>query len=89
MATMSEHYGWNESQVSSNNQQEDRLKLLYPMVNENETPLPRSWSPKDKFTYIGLSQNNLRVHYKGIEVYSTSFCLCNHAIRAKLIPLFS
>ncbi|XP_035220798.1 LOW QUALITY PROTEIN: ran-binding protein 9-like [Stegodyphus dumicola] len=41
-----------------------RLKLLYPMVNESETPLPRSWSPKDKFTYIGLSQNNLRVHYK-------------------------
>uniref|UniRef100_A0A8C3HUI0 RAN binding protein 9 n=1 Tax=Chrysemys picta bellii TaxID=8478 RepID=A0A8C3HUI0_CHRPI len=30
-----------------------------------ETPLPRSWSPKDKFSYIGLSQNNLRVHYKG------------------------
>uniref|UniRef100_A0A671L6F8 Ran-binding protein 9-like n=1 Tax=Sinocyclocheilus anshuiensis TaxID=1608454 RepID=A0A671L6F8_9TELE len=38
---------------------------LYPAVNEEETPLPRSWSPKDKFSYIGLSQNNLRVHYKG------------------------
>lgn len=43
----------------------DRLKLLYPMVNEDETPLPRFWSPKDKYNYIGLSQNNLRVHYKG------------------------
>ncbi|XP_063540472.1 ran-binding protein 10 isoform X2 [Cydia strobilella] len=43
----------------------DRLKLLYPNVNEEETPLPRSWSAKDKFSYIGLSQNNLRVHYKG------------------------
>lgn len=43
----------------------DRLKLLYPNVNENVTPLPRSWSTKDKFSYIGLSQNNLRVHYKG------------------------
>uniref|UniRef100_A0A8C1RQB8 RAN binding protein 9 n=1 Tax=Cyprinus carpio TaxID=7962 RepID=A0A8C1RQB8_CYPCA len=42
-----------------------RLKRLYPAVNEQETPLPRSWSPKDKFSYIGLSQNNLRVHYKG------------------------
>ncbi|XP_061835104.1 ran-binding protein 9 [Nerophis lumbriciformis] len=42
-----------------------RLRRLYPAVNENETPLPRSWSPKDKFSYIGLSQNNLRVHYKG------------------------
>ncbi|XP_075878367.1 ran-binding protein 9 isoform X2 [Nelusetta ayraudi] len=42
-----------------------RLRRLYPAINENETPLPRSWSPKDKFSYIGLSQNNLRVHYKG------------------------
>jgi len=42
-----------------------RLKLLYPMVNEDETPLPRCWSTKDKYNYIGLSQSNLRVHYKG------------------------
>jgi len=44
---------------------DERLKLLYPMVNEEETPLPRSWSTKDKYQYIGLSQSNLRVHYKG------------------------
>uniref|UniRef100_A0A670JSB3 Uncharacterized protein n=1 Tax=Podarcis muralis TaxID=64176 RepID=A0A670JSB3_PODMU len=44
-----------------------RLKRLYPAVDEQETPLPRSWSPKDKFSYIDLSQNNLRVHYKGWE----------------------
>ncbi|XP_021952312.1 ran-binding protein 9 [Folsomia candida] len=44
---------------------QDRIKVLYPMVNEAESPLPRSWSPKDKFNFIGLSQNNLRVHYKG------------------------
>lgn len=50
---------------SEQNQVVDRLKMLYPMVNEEETPLPRSWSPKDKYNYIGLSQNNLRVHYKG------------------------
>lgn len=50
---------------SGQSQTVDRLKMLYPMVNEEETPLPRSWSPKDKFNYIGLSQNNLRVHYKG------------------------
>uniref|UniRef100_UPI00358FCA50 ran-binding protein 9-like n=2 Tax=Myxine glutinosa TaxID=7769 RepID=UPI00358FCA50 len=43
----------------------ERLRRLYPAVNEDETSLPRSWSPKDKFSYIGLSQNNLRVHYKG------------------------
>ncbi|XP_076060828.1 ran-binding protein M isoform X2 [Oratosquilla oratoria] len=43
----------------------DPIKALYPMVNEEETPLPRCWSSKDKFSFIGLSQNNLRVHYKG------------------------
>lgn len=43
----------------------DRLKALYPAVNEEKTPLPRAWSPKEKYNYIGLSQNNLRVHYKG------------------------
>ena len=26
--------------------QDQRLKLLYPMVNEEETPLPRCWSTK-------------------------------------------
>lgn len=53
------------SSNSDTSQQVDRIALLYPKVNESETALPRSWSPKDKFTFIGLSQNNLRVHYKG------------------------
>lgn len=44
----------------------DRVAELYPEVNEEETPLPRAWSSQDKFTYIGLSQNNLRAHYKGV-----------------------
>lgn len=43
----------------------EKLVRLYPKVSERETPLPRSWSAKDKYTYIGLSQNNLKVHYKG------------------------
>ncbi len=43
----------------------DRLVRLYPKVDESETPLPRAWSVRDKYTYIGLSQGNLRVHYKG------------------------
>ncbi|KAL1437357.1 hypothetical protein MTO96_001418 [Rhipicephalus appendiculatus] len=66
MATMNQAFGSTESTTSYSQQPTDRLKLLYPTVNEEETPLPRSWSPKDKFTYIGLSQNNLRVHYKGV-----------------------
>ncbi|XP_070134422.1 ran-binding proteins 9/10 homolog [Drosophila bipectinata] len=44
----------------------DPLRVLYPNVNENETPLPRCWSPHDKCLSIGLSQNNLRVTYKGV-----------------------
>lgn len=51
--------------VENQNEVVDRLKLLYPAVNEDKTPLPRAWSAKEKYNYIGLSQNNLRVHYKG------------------------
>ncbi|KXJ22092.1 ran-binding protein 9 [Exaiptasia diaphana] len=54
------------SSSTDSNQQVDRISSLYPKVDESETPLPRCWSPKDKFTFIGLSQNNLRVHYKGV-----------------------
>lgn len=42
----------------------DRLKLLYPNVNEEETVLPKQWS-SEKCNAILLTQNNLRVHYKG------------------------
>lgn len=45
---------------------DERLKILYPMVNEDVKPLPRSWSPKDKFSFITLSHDNLRVQYKGV-----------------------
>ena len=54
-----------DDKSSGQGNQPDRIALLYPNVNEGETLLPRSWSPKDKFNLIGLSQNNLRVHYKG------------------------
>lgn len=43
----------------------DRVSQLYPSVDEDDNPLPRQWSAKDKFNFLGLSQNNLRVHYKG------------------------
>jgi hypothetical protein len=43
----------------------ERLSRLYPLVDKRTTPLPRSWSTRDKCTFIGLSQRNLRVHYKG------------------------
>ncbi|CAK1553124.1 unnamed protein product [Leptosia nina] len=65
MAAMGSGRGTMDSQNQVQSDNIDRLKLLYPNVNEDETPLPRSWSTKDKFSYIGLSQNNLRVHYKG------------------------
>lgn len=44
----------------------ERLKRLYPAVNEEETPFPKKWSAKDKFTFIGLSQDDLKVQYKGL-----------------------
>jgi hypothetical protein len=50
----------------------DRLKLLYPNVDEDKSPIPRQWSSLDKCSYLGLNQNNLRVHYKG---NSTAFHL--------------
>ncbi|XP_059610165.1 ran-binding proteins 9/10 homolog isoform X1 [Phlebotomus argentipes] len=55
-----------QSSSKSSAQPVDRFKLLYMNVNEDETPLPRSWSSQDKCNTIGLTQNNLRVHYKGI-----------------------
>ncbi|XP_037873760.1 ran-binding protein 10 isoform X1 [Bombyx mori] len=65
MAAIGSGRGTMDSQNQVQSDTVDRLKLLYPNVNEEETPLPRAWSTKDKFSYIGLSQNNLRVHYKG------------------------
>lgn len=41
----------------------DRLKQLYPNVAIE--PLPLSWSSTEKNNSIGLSNANLRVHYKG------------------------
>lgn len=43
----------------------DKISELYTGVNEEETPLPRSWNSQDKFAHITLTQNNLRVQYKG------------------------
>ncbi|XP_029409237.2 ran-binding proteins 9/10 homolog isoform X2 [Bactrocera dorsalis] len=60
------HSSSNHNHHSRQQQVTDRLKMLYPNVNEAETPLPRCWSPHDKCLSIGLSQNNLHVHYKGV-----------------------
>ena len=60
------------SEPSGSDDSVDRLKKLYPAVYEEQAKLPRSWSPKDKYSFIGLSQNNLRVHYKGaISLFSS------------------
>lgn len=40
-----------------------RLTSLYPYTDLNELPL--CWSNKDKANFISLSDNNLKVHYKG------------------------
>lgn len=58
-----------ETKNKAKEQTSERLKTLYPAVNEEECPLPKHWSPKDKYNFIGLSQNNLRVHYKGLDFH--------------------
>lgn len=47
----------------------DRLKELYPNVTE---PLPLCWSSTEKNNSIGLSNSNLRVHYKGTMIFTFS-----------------
>ena len=44
---------------------DERLKVLYPMVIDSETPLPRKWSSEDKAALIELSQDDLRAHGPG------------------------
>lgn len=57
---------YHQTSPQSSKQPVDRIKSIYPNVNEDETPLPRSWSSLEKCSSIGLTQNNLRVHYKGL-----------------------
>jgi len=55
-----------ESTANSLSLTADCIRRMYPAVDENITPLPRQWSTKDKSSILGLSQNNLMVHYKGL-----------------------
>jgi len=45
----------------------ERLRILYPKVNEEKTPLPRCWSNKvsDRYHYIRLHKNYLRIEHIG------------------------
>ena len=43
----------------------ERLRLLYPGVDQEETPLPLAWSTQIKHYLTGLSLANRRAHYKG------------------------
>lgn len=62
--------GWQRSKMAKAIPS-DRISQLYPCVDETETPLPRSWSSRERCQSITLSQNNLRVQYKG----KRSLCL--------------
>lgn len=42
----------------------ERLKQLYPYTDIDELPL--CWSSRDKAAFITLSDNNLKIHYKGV-----------------------
>uniref|UniRef100_A0A915BD66 Ran-binding protein 9 n=2 Tax=Parascaris univalens TaxID=6257 RepID=A0A915BD66_PARUN len=43
----------------------ERLKKLYPYVDQEKTPLPRFWSAQDKCTWLLISNDALRVTYSG------------------------
>ena len=77
--------GTGDGQNQAVDQPPDRLKTLYPTVNPKEHPLPRFWSQKDKYNFIGLSQNFLRVHYKG---ESTIWPLLSISCASKNIVIF-
>ncbi|VDK41915.1 unnamed protein product [Anisakis simplex] len=43
----------------------ERLKKLYPYVDQEKTPLPHVWSAQDKCNWLVLSNDSLRVTYTG------------------------
>lgn len=52
--------------VSNESDFKKRVKQLYPALNIEEISLPSKWSSSDKYNLIGLSQNDLKVQYKGL-----------------------
>ncbi|KAK4004804.1 ran-binding protein 9 isoform X3 [Daphnia magna] len=58
------------------------LQVLYSTVDAKKTPLPTSWSCKDKDNFIKLSHMQLRAHYKGysLSVKDTSCVRSDHPI---------
>lgn len=63
--------------------QTTRLSRLYPSVKDFEK-LPSFWNQKDKHDFIGLSNGNLTVNYKGAAVkviyyfiYYYNYYCCN------------
>uniref|UniRef100_A0A158R5R7 Ran-binding protein 10 n=1 Tax=Syphacia muris TaxID=451379 RepID=A0A158R5R7_9BILA len=44
---------------------QERLKKLYPYVDEKATPLPRRWSAHDKCNWLILSHDSLSITYSG------------------------
>lgn len=45
--------------------EDDPIKKLYPFVDETKTPLPRFWNNGDKYNYLIVTNQNLRVTYRG------------------------
>ncbi|EDV25956.1 uncharacterized protein TRIADDRAFT_24556 [Trichoplax adhaerens] len=56
--------GWQRSKIAKAIPP-DRISQLYPNVDESLSPLPRAWSPRERCQFIILSQDNLRVQYRG------------------------
>lgn len=54
-----------KNSTNSGSETSSRIKRLYQCVDEDDTPLPRQWNSGSKANFISLTQNNLRVYYKG------------------------
>lgn len=58
------HYG-NYPSAEYGKEDRERLRMLYPYVDQEKTPLPRYWSAQDKSSWLVLSNDFLHVTYSG------------------------
>ena len=78
-------------EMENNSRGLNRLRTLYPFVCEDEGfPLPLCWSSEVKFYFVSLSENKLRVTYKGRPINNFYYlAILAHQSSLTLICIFS
>lgn len=71
-----------ETHIESEETPKQRQGRRFSPIDDKYNPFRRQWSSKDRHSFIGLSQNNLRVHYKGSGKNSkdTASVRANHSV---------